>query len=120
MRFEDVTWHRKGITINLPRSKTDQEARGAPLRFCGRHKQTCPVTRARELAQGLQVKDGFVFAASDVMGASVRAYTQLYRQADKATRQRTAIESPELYGGTPCVQALSLRPRLTEQRICRL
>jgi integrase len=35
MRFEDVTWHRKGITINLPRSKTDQEAKGRPLRYCG-------------------------------------------------------------------------------------
>jgi integrase len=28
MRFEDVIWHPKSITIRLPRSKTDQEARG--------------------------------------------------------------------------------------------
>ena len=28
LRFEDMIWHRKGITIRLPRSKTDQEAVG--------------------------------------------------------------------------------------------
>jgi len=31
MRVEDITWHRNGITINLPQSKTEKEGKGREI-----------------------------------------------------------------------------------------
>ena len=50
----EITWHRKGITLLIPRSKADQEGEGREVEILlGVHDQTCPVMALEELAQDL-------------------------------------------------------------------
>jgi len=101
MRFEDVTWHRKGITINLPRSKTDQEAKGRTIEILwGVHKQTCPVTALENWLKISQVKDGFAFRSVGRHGSIGKGlHPNSVGKLVKRLVKRTTIESPELYGG---------------------
>jgi len=63
------------------------------------------------------VKDGFVFRSVGRHGSVGKGlHPNSIGKLIKRLVKRTAIEYPELYGGHSCVRALSLRPRLTEQR----
>ena len=101
MRFEDVTWHRKGITINLPRSKTDQEAKGRTIEILwGVHKQTCPVTALENWLKISQVREGLVFRSVGRHGSIGKGlHPNSVGKLVKRLVKKTTIESPELYGG---------------------
>jgi integrase len=44
LRVEDIHRHRKGITLTIPHSKTDQEGKGREVEILyGVHDRTCPV-----------------------------------------------------------------------------
>jgi integrase len=62
MQYKDLTWHRKGITIKLPRSKTDQEAKGREVEILwGEHDRTCPVLALENWLKIARIQDGYVF-----------------------------------------------------------
>ena len=62
LRVEELTWHRKGITIRIPRSKTDQEGEGREVEILlGVHDLTCPVMALENWLKISGVKDGQVF-----------------------------------------------------------
>jgi integrase len=72
MRVKDVSEHRKGITIRLPRSKTDQEGKGREVDILwGVHHRTCPVLALKEWLETAGIeedKEGFVFRSVDQTG----------------------------------------------------
>jgi integrase len=62
IRVEHVKWHTKGITIKLPRSKTDQEGKGHEVEILwGEYDLTCPVMALENWLKIACIKDGFVF-----------------------------------------------------------
>ena len=62
LRFEDLKWHRNGMTITLEKSKTDQEKKGREVEILlGAHDQTCPVLALENWIKISGIKDGFVF-----------------------------------------------------------
>lgn len=61
LRIEHLAWHRKGVTIRLPRSKTDQEgARREVELLYGVHDRTCPVLALDNWLKIAGIQEGFV------------------------------------------------------------
>ena len=101
MRFEDVIWHRKGITIRLPRSKTDQEAVGREVEILwGVHDQTCPVMALENWLKIAQVKDGPVFRSVGQYGkVGGGLHPNSIGRLVKDLVRKAKISAPESYGG---------------------
>ena len=61
MRVEHIHRHRKGITINIPQSKTDQEKKGREVEVLyGVHDRTCPVLALDNWLQVAGITEGHV------------------------------------------------------------
>ena len=62
IEFKNVTWHREGISVKLPRSKTDQEGKGRVVEILwGKHDRTCPVLALENWLKIARIEDGPVF-----------------------------------------------------------
>ncbi|WP_420239748.1 site-specific integrase [Telmatobacter bradus] len=69
MKFEDLTWHKRGITIFLPNSKTDQEGQGREVELpLGSQddnvplaERTCPVRALEQWLKIASISSGPVF-----------------------------------------------------------
>ncbi len=101
MKVEDIAWHRKGITINLPRSKTDQEAMGREIEILfGVHDLTCPVMALENWLKIGPVTEGLVFRS---VGQSGRVGKGLHPNSVgrlvKDLVRRAKIATPQSYGG---------------------
>lgn len=101
IRREHILGHRKGITIQVPRSKTDQEGKGRTVEILwGSKEETCPVLALESWLAVSGIREGYVFRRLGRNGAiggglnpnSVGWIIQrLVRQAKLA--------HPEEYGG---------------------
>jgi integrase len=59
---EHIEEHRDGITIKIPRSKTDQEGKGRSVEILwGTNERTCPVLALRNWLSATGIKQGAVF-----------------------------------------------------------
>jgi integrase len=101
MRFEDVFWHRKGITIRLPRSKTDQEALGREVEILwGVHDRTCPVMALENWLKIAQVREGPVFRSVGQYGkVGGGLHPNSIGRLVKELVRKAKIAAPQLYGG---------------------
>ncbi|WP_092486837.1 site-specific integrase [Candidatus Ichthyocystis hellenicum] len=63
IHFEDISWTEKGVTINLKRSKTDQEGHGTARTIPFGKPPICPVTALREWMIAANLDTGPVFRA---------------------------------------------------------
>ncbi|WP_158615242.1 site-specific integrase [Acidipila sp. EB88] len=69
LSIEKLEWHKTGITIQLDRSKTDQEGEGREVEIpIGIHPETCPVRALQNWLERANLKDGRVFRRVDRHG----------------------------------------------------
>jgi len=62
MRFEHLHWGKRGLTIKIPRSKTDQEGAGRAVEMLwGVHARTCPLLALENWLQAAGITSGPVF-----------------------------------------------------------
>jgi integrase len=101
LRVEHLTQHRRGYTLRLPRSKTDQEGKGREVEILlGAHDLTCPVLALENWLKIAGIKEGFVLRSvgthgnvgdsldKDSVGAIVKKLVR-----------RARLAHPEEYGG---------------------
>ena len=101
LRVEEITWHRKGITLLIPRSKTDQEGEGREVEILlGVHDQTCPVMALENWLKISGVKAGQVFRRVGQHGNVGEALDKdsIGRIVKRLVR-RAKLANPESYGG---------------------
>jgi integrase len=101
IRVEDLTWHRKGVTIAIPRSKTDQEGQGREVEILlGVHDLTCPVMALENWLKISLVKEGQVFRRVGLYGNVGPALNKdsIGRIIQRLVL-RARIAHPEAYGG---------------------
>jgi integrase len=101
LRVEQVTWHRKGITLAIPRSKTDQEGQGREVEILlGVHDLTCPVMALENWLKISSVKSGYVFRRVGQHGNVGEALDKdsIGRIVKRLVR-RAKLATPESYGG---------------------
>ena len=101
LRVEHVTWHRKGITLAIPRSKTDQEGQGREVEILlGVHDLTCPVMALENWLKISSVKSGYVFRRVGQHGNVGEALDKdsIGRIVKRLVR-RAKLATPESYGG---------------------
>jgi integrase len=101
IRVEDLAWHRKGVTISIPRSKTDQEGEGREVEILlGVHDLTCPVMALENWLKISLVKEGQVFRRVGLHGNVGPALNKdsIGRIVKRLVR-RAKIANPEAYGG---------------------
>ncbi|MHB1675744.1 MAG: site-specific integrase [Acidobacteriaceae bacterium] len=61
LRVEHIQRHRKGITILIPQSKTDQEKKGREVEILyGIHDRTCPILALDNWLKIAGIQDGYV------------------------------------------------------------
>jgi integrase len=104
MRVKDVNEHRKGITIRLPRSKTDQEGKGREVDILwGVHNRTCPVLALKEWLETAGIKEdreGFVFRSVDQTGKVGKGiHPNSIGRLVKDLVRKANISHPEEYSG---------------------
>ena len=61
MRFDDVSWQEQGITVVIPRSKTDQSGEGQQCALPVLHKVVCPVKALKNWITVSGIESGFLF-----------------------------------------------------------
>ena len=101
IEFKDVQWHRKGITIKLPRSKTDQEGQGREVEILwGQNERTCPVLALENWLKIARIEKGPVFRS---VGQHGKVGKGLHPNSiGRLVKQLVAgakISSPKEYGG---------------------
>jgi integrase len=101
LRVEQLTPHRQGFTIRIPKSKTDQEGKGREIEIpLGAHEVTCPVLALENWLQTAGIKEGFVLR-------SVGLYGNIGEELDKDSIgriikklvKRARLANPKDYGG---------------------
>jgi integrase len=101
IEVKDVVEHRDGITIKIPRSKTDQEGKGRTIEILwGANKDTCPIRALRGWLGVSGITEGPVFrrvGQSGNVGPGLNPNSigwLIQKLVGKAK-----IRHPELYGG---------------------
>jgi integrase len=62
MRFEHLHWGKRGLSIQIPRSKTDQEGAGRAVEMAwGVNPRTCPLLALENWLRAAGIKSGSVF-----------------------------------------------------------
>jgi integrase len=101
LKVEEISWHRKGITLLIPRSKTDQEGEGREVEILlGAHDQTCPVMALENWLKISGVKSGQVFRRVGQYGNVGPALDKdsIGRIVKRLVR-RAKLANPDSYGG---------------------
>lgn len=101
MRVDDLVRHRRGYTIRIPRSKTDQAGEGREVEVLyGVREQTCPVLALENWLKVGNVQEGCVFRQvglhGDVRGGLSPAGVG---EIVKRLVRKAKLENPENYGG---------------------
>lgn len=101
IEVEHVKWHSKGITIKLPRSKTDQEGKGREVEIqYGTNERTCPVLALKDWLAVSGITEGFVFRSVGRHGSIGKAlYSGSVGRIIQRLVTRAKISHPEEYGG---------------------
>lgn len=101
LRVEEVAWHGKGITLLIPRSKTDQEGEGREVEIpLGTHALTCPVMALENWLKISGVKAGQLFRRVGQHGNVGEALDKdsIGRIVKRLVR-RARLANPDSYGG---------------------
>lgn len=101
LQWNEVNWHGKGITLSIPRSKTDQEGVGREVEIpLGVHILTCPVRALENWLKISGVKKGCVFRRVGRHGniGSALDKDSIGRIVKRLVRS-AKIAHPEDYGG---------------------
>jgi integrase len=101
LELKNLKWHRKGVTIYIVRSKTDQEGEGREVELpLGTHDLTCPVMALENWIKISGIKDGFVFRRVGQHGNVGKALNKdSVGRIVKKLVERAKIAQPEAYGG---------------------
>lgn len=101
IRVKDLSWHRKGVTIRIPRSKTDQEGKGREVEIVhGLHDRTCPVMALENWLKIDAIKDGPVFRRVGEHGNVGEALNKdSIGRIVKRLVKRAKLADPGSYGG---------------------
>jgi len=101
MRFEHLHWGKRGLTIQIPRSKTDQEGAGRTVEMLwGASERTCPILALQNWLQAAGIKSGPVFRRVSQYGTIGRAMhpDSIGRRVKELVR-RANLANPKEYGG---------------------
>jgi integrase len=101
LKVEEIAWHRKGVTLQIPRSKTDQEGEGREVEILlGVLDLTCPVMALENWLKISGVKSGQVFRRVGQYGNVGAGLDKdsVGRIVKRAVR-RAKLANPESYGG---------------------
>ncbi len=101
LRVEDIHRHRKGITITIPYSKTDQEKKGREVEVLyGIHDRTCPILALDNWLKIAGIREGYVLRRVGAHGnvGSALDKDSIGRIVQRLVR-RAGIADPETYGG---------------------
>ena len=102
MRVEHIKRHRKGITINLPKSKNDQEGKGRQIDILyGVHDLTCPILALDNWLKIAGIEDGFVLRRVWLHGEKIGeslSKDSIGRIVKRMVR-RAKLDDPKEYGG---------------------
>jgi integrase len=101
LQVVDLSWQRKGVTLKLPRSKTDQEARGREVELVwGAHDQTCPVLALENWLKIANIKQGPVFRSVGQYGnIGGGLHPNSIGRLVKHLVRRAKLSTPQCYGG---------------------
>jgi len=101
LRVEDLKWSRKGVTITLTHSKTDQEKQGREVDILlGAHDLTCPVMALENWLKISNVKEGFVFRRVGQHGnVGPALHKDSVGRIVKGLVKRAKLANPDAYGG---------------------
>ena len=96
-----LKWSRKGVTITLQQSKTDQEKQGREVDILlGAHDLTCPVMALENWLKISNVKEGFVFRRVGQHGnVGLALHKDSVGRIVKALVKRAKLANPDDYGG---------------------
>lgn len=102
IRVQDLKEHKRGLTITIPKSKTDQESQGRTVEILwGVQDDTCPVLALRNWLSATGIKEGLVFRAVDRHGN----VSKKGLRSDSVGRivqklvLKAKMKNPEAYGG---------------------
>jgi integrase len=101
IRVEDLTRHKRGMTILIPRSKTDQEGEGREVEIpYGSHDLTCPVMAIENWITIASIQDGQLFRSVGLHGNVGPALDKdsIGRIVKRLVR-RAKLANPDAYGG---------------------
>ena len=102
IQYSDVTWHKKGITIRLRRSKTDQEGAGREVEILwGESDKTCPVLALEDWLKISGIREGPVFrkvGQHGTIGRKALHPNSVGRLVQELVTD-AGISSPKEYGG---------------------
>ncbi len=101
IRIEDLTWHKRGVTILIPRSKTDQEGEGREVEIpYGLHDVSCPVMALENWLKIASIKDGQLFRRVGLYGTVGPTLDKdsIGRIVKRLVR-RAKLANPDSYGG---------------------
>jgi len=101
LKVEEMTRHRKGITLSIPRSKTDQEGEGREVEILfGEHDLTCPVMALENWLKVAGIKTGQIFRRVGQHGNVGDSLDKdsIGRIVKRLVR-RAKLANPESYGG---------------------
>jgi integrase len=101
IRVEDLVPHRKGYTIRIPRSKTDQEGQGREVDLLlGAHDRTCPVLALENWLKVANIKEGPVFRHVGLYGNVLGGLSgDAVGRIVKRLVSRAKLDDPAEYGG---------------------
>ena len=101
IRVKDLTRHKKGMTIHIPRSKTDQEGEGREVEIpFGLYDRTCPVEALENWLKIASIKDGLVFRRVGEHGNVGPALSKdSIGRIVKRLVKRAKLADPGSYGG---------------------
>jgi integrase len=101
IRVEDLAWHKRGVTILIPRSKTDQEGQGREVEIpYGTHDLSCPVMAIENWLKIASIKGGQLFRRVGLHGNVGPALDKdsIGRIVKRLVR-RAKLANPDTYGG---------------------
>lgn len=101
MRVEDLVRHRRGYTIRIPRSKTDQTGVGREVEILyGAQERSCPVLALENWLEVGAIREDFVFRQVGLYG-ELRGKLSPGAVAEIVKRlvRRAHLDAPESYGG---------------------
>nr|WP_242618403.1 tyrosine-type recombinase/integrase [Edaphobacter modestus] len=101
MQYKDLTWHCKGITIKLPHSMTDQEAKGREVEILwGEHDRTCQVlARSRIGSRSPGFRTVVCFAAPAIREGRTGVHSNSVGRLVKQPVRKAKIAGAQDYGG---------------------
>jgi integrase len=101
MRVEDLHWHKRGLTINIPKSKTDQTSQGRDVEILwGSNDRTCPLLALEDWLKIARIENGFVIRSVGQYGSvGKRMHPDSIGKRVKELVRRARITNPKEYGG---------------------